>query len=264
MSQQRNPGRPGFTLIELLVVIAIIAILAAMLLPALSKAKAKAHRVICASNMKNWITALTMYVGENQDAFPYFGISTSAGTSQGTSWMTDLQPYLANAGDLGGAVTASVIYSNKVRMCPAPTKSGWMLDGVPRTWIGANFGRYPDNGVRLNGIFVYSDADTRPAPRAPIKASAINKPTDCMAFMDVHSHWVYNPVGHPWVSKTDSESIGNDTYIFTWSYGAPKVHDKGANVTLLDGHVERVRYVDLYASRGLSGTPSHSFWYSDD
>src|SRR5438445_10440751 len=63
-------GHHGFTLIELLVVIAIIAVLAAMLLPALSRARNKAKGVMCMSNTHQLIQAVHMYSGDNQEYFP--------------------------------------------------------------------------------------------------------------------------------------------------------------------------------------------------
>ena len=101
--------RRGFTLIELLVVIAIIAILAAMLLPALARAKDKAKAIACVSNNKQMALALTIFTqSDNSDYLP--PLNTGTWPAITTNWWMQVI-------DTGKYITASS-QSNNVWRCP--------------------------------------------------------------------------------------------------------------------------------------------------
>jgi prepilin-type N-terminal cleavage/methylation domain-containing protein/prepilin-type processing-associated H-X9-DG protein len=214
------PGRRGaiaFTLIELLVVIAVIAILAAMLLPALSKAKASAVQTKCLSNLKQINLAMVMYCADNHDTTP--GENTAPlydpfdEVGSGGIWWWYKELVKSYAG-----ITAQSSSNDVVFQCPMDR--GWK--GVSTEWVNPlwtyqnlDYGSYQYNGI-------WNDTPST-NNLLNIKLSDVRHPTRTWLMSEWCFTWAYS--WHD--SLTGVQNISYNNAI--------------GNVSFVDGHASFIR-----------------------
>ena len=235
-----NPMAPtfGFTLIELLVVIAIIAVLAALLLPALSRAKATAKNAKCKNNIRQMGIALELYSGDTA-SYPYLTDMNTA-----TTWYTAIAPYFAKNFKMIQCPTFKGEYPPEEALVFLP--GGWSGYRSPTTPDGISGLSYGYNGYGIGSADKWLPTHWQPlglglvvltgqSPKRT-KTYAVVNPADMIAIAD--------SMPQPGFPNIYAHLLS----INTQNMPPEARHNGGDNVAFTDGHVENVPHDRLIAN----------------